>query len=512
MDKTGTFNVAYQASDATPVAGNELKANDTVLRGTINGQTVTVKCTWTGSVGGVLAVAKQIDLTSAVPGFDGWMATTNIGSTGGVTLGTHGTLYVVATGSKTLEPGLFTNGETLKADASMSDSFQSSTISFTKPNLPAASAAEIIGVVPFEWVANTAAQFSTSLTSTTTTAGSTTVTVNSTAALTVNAQLHIPGAGAAGATLNAHIVSIPDTTHVVIETAATTPVTGITTATASSANPIVSLNANQASQLLQSGLFLSQLTGSTADNGTAVYPIGRNFDSGTRLAALNEVGLGTAGAIQQVAPDGTSTSGVTGSITNLGLTPTNTLYSGTGFTQTFAIGNDGFASGGTLAGWLATPGSLGAAPTSADLSAGRAPALDGALTNEGGWLIGYLSRGDANTALAGTPNTAHRLIWNGALDWPAATGAAAQVASTNYLDSNVQEGVYTFWEYEHFLRKTGTVATGLQPVYDGIYTQLTGTATGGATVFNTADATVSGILAGSMHVAKTGEGGVITHK
>jgi hypothetical protein len=307
--------------------------------------------------------------------------------------------------------------------------------------------------------------------------------------------------------------------------------TALTTAASSQsstlyyANPISNLNTNQANQLLTGGLYLSQLTGHTtsgdgniSDNATFVYAMGRNFDSGTRLAAVNEAGLGTAvGTLEQMVPNdantgSSGTAGTPGPITSFAQTPPVTIYPSPN-SLFFDIGNDGFASGGTLAGWLQQTGSYGAAPTASDLTNGYAPLYDGFGT-EGGWILGYLGRSDADTAVtssAAAPNTAHRVSWNGAADWAAGQGTTV-IAFNAYQDAQIEEGVYTFFEYEHFLAKNGGISAGQTAVCNGVWTQLTGVSAGGATVSGSADVPLTGILSSVMDVSKTIEGGIISHK
>jgi len=440
------------------------------------------------------------------------MSITNLptsGSTaGGALVSGNQTLLAVVSPSLTLDSGTFAT-ETQNADLAMSDSFQASSVLFAKPVISAAvSGKEIVGVVPFEWVANNGAQASlqTTLTGGATTSGSATITVASTAGVNVNAEIT-----GTGIPTGAHVVTVVNGTTLTLSANATATGSGLSL-THYFASPITSINGNQANGLLSGGKFLSEFTGNNADSSTFVYAMGRNYDSGTRLAAVSETSpsIGATGTVSQLIAGGTA--GVAGGITTLDLYPAETLYAATGFPVSFPLGTSGFSSGGTLAGWIAAPGSFGASPASPS----TAPLFDG-LGNEGGWLVAYLGRNDANTAVTATagPNTAHRLLWNGAADWPAATGAAAVLPVTGYVDSAIEEGVYSFWEYEHLLAKQGglttTAGASQQAVANGIYTQMTGVVVSGDHLFGSADAPLSGILSGAMNVAKTVEGGPISH-
>jgi hypothetical protein len=72
----------------------------------------------------------------------------------------------------------------------------------------------------------------------------------------------------------------------------------------------------QAQLLFKSGwIYLSQLTGSNADENTAVYAIGRDIGSGLRTVLLSETGIGVQTKIQQYEPAITTSTSVSGTFT-----------------------------------------------------------------------------------------------------------------------------------------------------------------------------------------------------
>ena len=244
---------------------------------------------------------------------------------------------------------------------------------------------------------------------------------------------------------------------------------------------------------LSGGLFLSQFTGNPADT-INVYAAGRDFDSGTRLSELTEVGLSPFAGIQQIFPIVSGTAGAAGSsITAIKLWPQQTVLG-----QVFAIGGSGFASGGTLADNLATPG----ASTAAVSGPGILPAEE-VVFGAPGHLVGYLGRNDASracktTSIAG--NTAHRMTFNGVADWVGPILANGN--PTSYNDAVVTEGSYSLWEYERLAYRStyGTSSPNGKAVADKIANNII-----------TTSASVSGTTLGAMNVSKSVEGGLITH-
>ncbi len=182
---------------------------------------------------------------------------------------------------------------------------------------------------------------------------------------------------------------------------------------------------------------LSMFSGSSTDTATSVYATGRDPDSGTRLTALAETGLGSQASVSQFRPLMTGTAGpvvITGTgsvISSVQPWPDDT-YNTTASPVLIATSpNGGYPSGGQLA------GALGSDDTSVSVPSGD-PALQ--------CLVGYLGLSDANnTAL---PGGAIELSYNGVL--------LGGNSATNYNTvSSLISGQYTFWNYEHMYFRSG---------------------------------------------------------
>ena len=135
MGGAGNYKAAYFAQSGVTGIRN---ANQCVIQGTIAGlpagaNPVTVKCSWSGSTGGIKTLVENIDVTT-------WMSVTNLPGTN--------TSASVASPSYLLDTATFA-GENAKADVTMEDSAQATTgftgVSFVE---------HPVGVLVFEWVAN----------------------------------------------------------------------------------------------------------------------------------------------------------------------------------------------------------------------------------------------------------------------------------------------------------------------------------------------------------------------
>jgi hypothetical protein len=156
-------------------------------------------------------------------------------------------------------------------------------------------------------------------------------------------------------------------------------------------------------------------TGNAADTGDYVYVSGRDNQSGTRVNQFGICGFGIFTPPNQIEMDASGNM--------LDLDPPNGTYAG----------DFGFSSGGTLA------GTLGANTTAkADLQNGVT----------GYSVIAFLSRGDANTAIA-----------NGAIEI-SANGVAQTSAA-------VKEGTYAYWGNEYIYQKNGA-SSEAQSVYNNM--------------------------------------------
>lgn len=189
----------------------------------------------------------------------------------------------------------------------------------------------------------------------------------------------------------------------------------------------------------------------TPNTPTRVFALGRNPDSGTRLIAFAESGLGVNATVTQYQA---TTSGT--AVTNHAYYPVETING-----IEIAFGNSGYSSGGTLADLLRF----------------------NSLTNLGGYYVGYLGTSDATRALssgtAGAGN-AVSLSWNG----------------VDYSPEAVQEGRYTFWGYEHLLY--GALTGEKQIFASNLGTEIKN---------NTAN--ISGIKLDTMHVDRAGDGSLV---
>lgn len=137
-----------------------------------------------------------------------------------------------------------------------------------------------------------------------------------------------------------------------------------------------------------------------------IYAIGRNPDSGTRVATFAETGVGTTTTIQQFEPVVSGTA-----VTDQNLFPATTFKD-----IPYGLGESGYSSGGILAGLVRNT----------------------TLAGIGGYYITYMGTGDLTNAIAPLPGIggaapARALTWNG----------------ESFSVQNVQEGKYTFWTYQH---------------------------------------------------------------
>jgi hypothetical protein len=195
-----------------------------------------------------------------------------------------------------------------------------------------------------------------------------------------------------------------------------------TTAAVGKVTKLTSANAKKA---FDGTLLLSNLTGKSGDKGTNVYLVGRDQDSGTRVAAITDTGFGSEkkgtiyndiqqyqplfnGATEPTSPPPTPPTG--GQITGAALWPA------TGSVDSIPspLGDSGYNSGSLV---------------------GEAIAETSAYTN---WLIAYVGLNDGVTALGNTNNFV--LEFNsGSLTYSDGTWDV----------SGVEDGSYTFWGYEH---------------------------------------------------------------
>ena len=196
--------------------------------------------------------------------------------------------------------------------------------------------------------------------------------------------------------------------------------------------------------LYQSGqVSLATFTGDPADNGKFVFGLGRDPDSGTRLTTFAESGVGTKAVVKQWLP---TVSGA--AITSHVIYPSATI---TGLF--FQTGDNGYTSGGTLAGVMGKT----------------------SLANMNGFYIAYAGTSDAQAAVTAGGRT---IKWNG----------------IDYSPQAMKEGLYTFWGYEH-LMYLPTIDSAKKTVADALAQQII-----------TTDAPIK---LSEMHVSRATDGGQV---
>ncbi len=196
---------------------------------------------------------------------------------------------------------------------------------------------------------------------------------------------------------------------------------------------------------------LALFTGNPSDESTLVYATGRDADSGARLLALAETGIGVTATLAQFKPTISS-----GAVTGYTAYPQSTLDG-----IVYVAGNGGENKASTLATNLS-------ATTNATV----------------GYSIGYLATNDAATAISAG---AKLLAYNG-FSLPFSGGAFTSFTP-------ITEGQYTFWGYSYLGYRSSFLGVG-KTVADAIAQKLI-----------TSDAY---ILLTSMQVSRPGDGGLVT--
>lgn len=200
------------------------------------------------------------------------------------------------------------------------------------------------------------------------------------------------------------------------------------------------INPQLAQALFQAGkLPLSLFTGDSNDALKTVFAVGRNPDSGTRITAFAEAGLGLSAQTSVVqylpSPDVSSApQTVTGQVPW-----TAEDVAGIHFSE----GNSGFDSGSKLANALRST-------------------IDPSVNNgNAAYYVSYVGLGDASTAYS-SGTGAKYLAWNG-VDLTNGAGV---------VDLNkIRNGQYTFWSYEHFIYRND-LDTAKKSIADAIAAQI----------------------------------------
>jgi len=164
---------------------------------------------------------------------------------------------------------------------------------------------------------------------------------------------------------------------------------------------------------------VTMFTGVPSDYTNAVYLIGRNKDSGTRLQTLVNIGLKTSAGVHQYSVSSTS------AIVDYPAETIDGIAAGTA--------QSGYSSGGTLCGYMTNVYTFG---TGFTINGSASPQYTG--TN---FLIGYAGTSDANSKVSGG---LVELPYNG----------------VNVSQTAIENGNYGFWGYEHVLVGNSATTAG----------------------------------------------------
>lgn len=460
---------------------------------------VTVKVAWAGSVGGLKIIANPAANINDQPGAKGWIPNADF-PVGNTTVSKDETLIAFEAGALAA-----------KADSAFSDCFAATVgVAGLTGNGVGAAATGNVGVVPFEWVANNGVTAVSVINAGVYAAAA--VVIPYTGPVTGSPLLVGKVIGGKGFQPNTKITAFTAATitidkPTIVASTAASVISAATTGT----NPLTDIQQLQARAVLSGGAYLSQFTGvGVADAANVfVYALGRNADSGTRVSCLAESGLGALGNPQHIQPTitGGGAGGTGGTparkIASVALWPAEVVLG-----VPYAVGRSGYSGGGDLANAMSAWGSVGV-PTTVG---GTAPLYQSRVGADGGWLVGYITRSDAERACAqtGGANTAHRISFNGQVDWNIVAGQSATSALnfthdgkpvSGYNDAAIQQGKYTLWEFEHFYRNAAASANANKVAY------LNGLAANIIAV----DPGVVSIPLTSMKVSRPNEGGLITH-
>jgi hypothetical protein len=225
---------------------------------------------------------------------------------------------------------------------------------------------------------------------------------------------------------------------------------------------VANISGVQAQELLGGGLALNQFTGNPSDQAIFVQTIGRDHDSGTRIATIydSQYGNYSSPVLQNIANGQTvgatqfaSQSAGSGVISTLAPWPVETVLG-----ENRAAGNEGFFSGSNVATTLTRPVDV----------------------TQGNYLISYVGMSDASSVNPGTGVSGSDGAGNPFTYAPSQNaltldgyypGTAAHPFAPPY--TNLEQGIYTFWGYEHYLYLSSLGAGNLKTVANQVATQLT---------------------------------------
>ena len=221
--------------------------------------------------------------------------------------------------------------------------------------------------------------------------------------------------------------------------------------------PISNITPQLARALYASGkLPLALFTGNSADESKLVLATGRNPDSGTRLTAFSETGIGALSTVKQFQPQNSTGSFVkttSDTITKFANWPAETING-----VPVSAFNSGYSSGGDLS---KETRAVTSDPVTVQIGASTTSYPAANITR-----VAYLGTGDADSNLlnAGSPAAGTELSYNGV--------TLGNVGGNYNTATAVTEGKYTFWGYEHVLYNSATIAADVQTVADKLATQI----------------------------------------
>ena len=239
---------------------------------------------------------------------------------------------------------------------------------------------------------------------------------------------------------------------------------------------ITNITINQFRRLVSNGTIPARmLTGNASSNGT-IYNVARNDGSGTRVIQLAEIGHGQANLVKAYLLTGSASlnTPVLAPLTADTVTYPNTAISND-YRATSVLGNAGYTSGGTIAGWMKLP------------SSGNFN------------IVSWVGTPDAVTAVnlvSGVTTGGRVLAYKGEkLD-----GVAAG-AITSADKAKIALGKYSAWSFEN-LFYVGTLTTGTpkKAVYDKLVSVIP------------ANIGTAGVALTDLTVTRTTDGGVIAPK
>jgi len=262
-----------------------------------------------------------------------------------------------------------------------------------------------------------------------------------------------------------------------------------------------------AEQLVLTGnVNFSEISGSAADISNFALLIGRNEDSGTRIDSLAEsqaeptnnfdaapiqTFVTFSGTVSQstAIPTPTVNQGLNVGGNNSNLSAVKAWTAGTSLNTEPGIswavaGHSGYISGGDVGNVLLSVnnGGISVDPSLAPASSFYTPGSSQFS------LIGYISAADAGSALGLTQTNAR------------GNALALSYNGVSYSVSNVENGTYTLWAYEHmyYTAPTGTTKTVLDGIADKVFNTDADIDTNGAH----ASAVAAGILFNNMNVGR----------